>query len=182
MANQTEASTSEYYGSPFEISDPSFHAYLAMRCANMLAECCADALLKAEGLRPGYYGILLALHGGRQMTLRDLSKWIFRGRTNMSAFITRMVNDGLLRRDPDPTDHRRILVRLTDEGESVYQRISPAHAERLRGAMAALTDDQIAQFTDLVCLVVKGILLTSQDLGVTMPDWPRLKDIPRMDH
>jgi DNA-binding MarR family transcriptional regulator len=54
---------------------------------------------------------------------------------------------GLLLRAADPEDGRRILVRLSAEGERRLRRLSKAHLEELSAAGTALSD-RLAHFRE----------------------------------
>lgn len=59
---------------------------------------------------------------------------------NVTGIVDRLVNDGLIQRVPVPGDRRAMLVRLTDEGRSVFAGMAEAHEgwiDELLGAAGA---------------------------------------------
>jgi DNA-binding MarR family transcriptional regulator len=46
--------------------------------------------------------------------------------------VDRLADAGLVRRQPDPADGRRIVVTLTDRAEALLRRLSAAHVRELR--------------------------------------------------
>jgi DNA-binding MarR family transcriptional regulator len=48
--------------------------------------------------------------------------------------VDRTIEQGLLRRTPDPTDHRRILLRVTAQGERMLASLAQYHLEELEQA------------------------------------------------
>ena len=48
--------------------------------------------------------------------------------------VDRTIEQGLLRRCPDPTDHRRILLRVTAQGERLIASLAEYHLEELEQA------------------------------------------------
>ena len=72
----------------------------------------------------------------------------------MTNRIDRLTEDGLVRRLPDPTDRRGVLVRLTDEGR---ERVDAALADLLRyeeSLLAALTTAERDQLATLMRTVL----------------------------
>lgn len=72
----------------------------------------------------------------------------------MTNRIDRLTEDGLVRRLPDPTDRRGVLVRLTDEGR---ERVDAALADLLRyeeSLLAALTTAERDQLATLLRTVL----------------------------
>jgi DNA-binding MarR family transcriptional regulator len=45
--------------------------------------------------------------------------------------VDRTIEQGLLRRCPDPTDHRRILLRVTSLGEKILASLADHHLQEL---------------------------------------------------
>lgn len=46
---------------------------------------------------------------------------------NVTGIVDRLVNDGLIVREPVPGDRRAMLVQLTDEGRKVFSSMAEAH-------------------------------------------------------
>jgi DNA-binding MarR family transcriptional regulator len=61
----------------------------------------------------------------------------------MSGHIDRMQALGLVRRDPDPSDRRRHVLRLTREGEAVLRKVRSRRTAWLASRLNALSPDEL---------------------------------------
>src|SRR3954452_24984495 len=99
--------------------------------------------------------ILLLLADGRGHTMTEVAEFALLPAPSVTRLIDRMVTDGLVHRTADPTDRRRVLVRLTPRGRALERRLDeivqreqlalladaePADTERLLGLLGGLAD------------------------------------------
>ena len=63
----------------------------------------------------------------------------------MSGHIDRLQALGLVRRDPDPADRRRHVLRLTDEGEAVLRKVRTRRTAWLAARLQELPPDDLAR-------------------------------------
>jgi len=61
----------------------------------------------------------------------------------MSGHIDRMQALGLVRREPDPSDRRRHVLRLTGEGEAVLRKVRSRRTAWLASRLKALSPDEL---------------------------------------
>ena len=66
----------------------------------------------------------------------------------VSEVTSRLVARGLVLREPDPFDHRRILVRLTPEGEALCEGLEETVPERLVSALGSLVPETRRSLAD----------------------------------
>ena len=87
----------------------------------------ARVLLDAEGLTIRRYRALRALSGG-PLRVGELARAIeVRGPTAVTL-VQRLVEEGLVEREPDPTDQRATVLRLSERG---LERLDAAHSRLL---------------------------------------------------
>lgn len=63
----------------------------------------------------------------------------------MSGILDRLEKRGLVDRQPDPSDSRAKLVRLTTEGEVLFQTAKALGTELYQSAVAGMTPDDLAR-------------------------------------
>ena len=63
---------------------------------------------------------------------------------NVTGIVDRLVNDGLIVRAPVPGDRRAMLVRLTDEGRTVFAGMAEAHEGWIDELLGAAGADEAA--------------------------------------
>ena len=68
----------------------------------------------------------------RRWPLKDLAAKMEWSRSRLSHHTTRMQERGLIEREPDPTDARGCLLRLTDTGFTVLAKAAPPHLDSVR--------------------------------------------------
>lgn len=107
----------------------------------------ADARL-AEGLagnelQPGWFDLLAALRRAGEpceLSPTQLMRATMLSSGGMTKRIDRLVEEGLVRRRPDPDDRRGTLVRLTPRGRRLIDEALPVHVaneERLLSGLSA---------------------------------------------
>jgi DNA-binding MarR family transcriptional regulator len=104
-----------------------------------------EHVFAAHGLTLGAFEVLatLAREGpSHQLPQRALNEALRLTSGTVSVRIDRLAAEGLVRREPDPSDGRGVLVTLTDEGLARWQAAAPAHRENLARLLAPLTTDE----------------------------------------
>lgn len=93
------------------------------------------------GLRPQQHQLLLAVHGMPeevQPTIANVAARLLLKHNSAVELVDRAIEQGYLRRTNDLIDHRRILLRLTPEGERVLFSLAAHHLTELEEASPAL--------------------------------------------
>jgi DNA-binding MarR family transcriptional regulator len=68
---------------------------------------------------------------------------------SLSGLVDRLVNAGLLNRDPHPKDRRKVLLTLTDVGRERYLKADAVHREVAEAFFEGLTQREIVQWRRL---------------------------------
>ena len=94
------------------------------------------------------------LQGGAGVAVGEVAGWMQRS----GAFITiesgKLVAAGLLHKNADPTDRRRMLLRLTAEAEARLAALAPVQAEVNDALFDALNARNFARFAQLVDMLL----------------------------
>ena len=123
-----------------------------------------------EVLRHGVY-FLRSLEGARDLTSRQISLLtvLHPGGVRMTTIaanmgvrtptatqsVDRLSRAGLVRRDPDPTDARAVLISLTPSGEQVLEQEDRHRNECVADALATLTPEEIAALDAALPVIAK---------------------------
>lgn len=106
------------------------------------------------GLRPGWLDALSALRRigpPHRMSASELAGWVLLSSGGMTNRLDRMEEAGLVRRRPDPSDRRGVLVELTPRGREVIDAAIDAHLELYAELVgAALTKAEQRTFIELL--------------------------------
>lgn len=86
----------------------------------------------------------------------------------MSVRIDRMVREQLVERLPDPNDQRGVLVRLTEKGLTLFERVAPVHLANEDRLLSALNAEQREQLASLLRI----LLLSFEPIAPEDPQHP----------
>ena len=88
--------------------------------------------------------------GPEGITMSALSERLMVTNGNVTALVERLVADGLVAREPSPTDGRAQLVRLTARGGRALAEMAPEHHRWIGELFAPLSADERAQLRALL--------------------------------
>ncbi len=84
------------------------------------------------GLTPAQFDVVATLGNTAGMNPKMLGARTLITKGTLTGVIDRLLAKGLVRRDPDPRDGRGQIVRLTDDGQALFEQVFPAHGLHLR--------------------------------------------------
>lgn len=97
---------------------------------------------RSFGLKPGWLDVLSALRRvgpPYRMSASELARWVLLSSGGMTNRLDRMEDAELVRRRPDPSDRRGVLVELTARGRALIDDAIDAHLalyeELVQGAL-----------------------------------------------
>ena len=67
---------------------------------------------------------------------------------SVTATVDRLVQQGLVSREDDPNDRRRVINRLTPDGAALLERLQEGRRARLVAALAKLTPEELETLDD----------------------------------
>jgi DNA-binding MarR family transcriptional regulator len=117
---------------------------------NMLALGAYRIYRKRFGVNVTEWRVLGSLALFAPMTANDICLLTRTDKAPISRAIARLIASGLVRREADAKDRRRIMLALTPKGRSTHDRILPVAIEREAKLLAALTPDEIEQFRKIL--------------------------------
>lgn len=95
----------------------------------------SQAAAQDVGLTAQQHQALLAIKGCPSpgvMVIGDLAERLRIRPHSAAELVNRLAEAGLVKRDRDANDRRRVVVRLTERSESVLEALSAAHLDELR--------------------------------------------------
>lgn len=94
----------------------------------------SEQAIRAIGLRPQQYMLLLAIRGlpqDRQPTMTTLAERMQIAPHTLVELADRVEEAGWVSRSPDPQNKRRVLLSITPTGEAILERLSLLHKMEL---------------------------------------------------
>lgn len=95
------------------------------------------------GITPQQHLLLLAVRGHPAyptVTIKDIAQRLQLRHHSTSLLVDRAVKRGLVARNGDPTDRRRVIVTLTDEGQQLLEQVTRANRTELRALDTEFVD------------------------------------------
>lgn len=86
------------------------------------------------GLTPMQHQLLLAIAGSREgwLSVGDIARELIIQPHSAVGLVERAAARGLVHKEADPADHRRVRVRLQPRGQALIERLTRAHRRELR--------------------------------------------------
>ena len=103
----------------------------------------SEAAAHGQNLTPQQHQALLAIKGFSQdkpISVGELAKLLLVRHHTAVELVDRMTKLGLIARVIDPDDGRRILLRLTAEGQRRLRKLSKIHVQELSAVSGALSE------------------------------------------
>jgi MarR family transcriptional regulator, 2-MHQ and catechol-resistance regulon repressor len=122
--------------------------WVVLSRAHAAVEAHARADFARNGLTPGEFGALEALHHKGPLLLGELKRKILVSSGGITYVIDRLAEKGLVERTSCPTDRRASYVGLTAEGTALLERIFPAHQAVIEKAMSGIPDTEKASLIE----------------------------------
>lgn len=116
------------------------------------------------GLNRGEVGVLGALRVAgppHRMSPTSLSKGLMLSSAGMTSRLDRLERGGLVRRLPDPTDRRALLVELTESGSKVVDEAVATNTKSERDLLRTLTAAEVATLARLLRKMLAGLEVES---------------------
>lgn len=87
---------------------------------------------------------------GRGLTMGELSSRLMVTNGNVTGLIDSMVEDGLVERQPHPTDRRSTVIAATRHGRALFAKMAPSHAAWVESMMAGLSRAEMVLLLELL--------------------------------
>ena len=101
------------------------------------------AAAEEQGLTHAQHQLLLAIRGHRGRggpTIGDVAQYLLVKHHTASELVSRAEDLGLVGRQRDVQDSRRVHLRLTEKGNDILQRLTAVHLEEVRRLARLLGD------------------------------------------
>lgn len=105
--------------------------------------------------------VLVAVDGAESIHLAELSRRVRRGTPAVSEIVEQLVRQGLVDRQPDETDRRRAVLRITPAGTAQLDQVRQVTQRSLAALFSRMTDDEC----DLVLSGLEMLARATHRLG-----------------
>ncbi|HEY1773220.1 MAG TPA: MarR family transcriptional regulator [Gammaproteobacteria bacterium] len=119
----------------YGVSDDDYLMIASFRAALRKFLRTSEDIAHNLGLTPQRHQAMLAVRGfpgAEPPTVGNLASRLHIRHNSAVGLVTRLVNEGYLRREKSRVDQRRMHVRLTPKGQAVLDKLTEAHRAELR--------------------------------------------------
>ncbi|MCY4192089.1 MAG: MarR family transcriptional regulator [Rhodospirillaceae bacterium] len=117
-------------------------AYRISYLANAVVLPGYEAVKHQFGLNRGEYLLILCLAHYPMLTAQDVARLSRRPRNTISRAVHRLVDDGYIKRAPDPEDGRQARLTITPAGRALNNEIAVVFRKRQEKILSALTGQE----------------------------------------
>jgi DNA-binding MarR family transcriptional regulator len=118
----------------------------------------SDRQAQAElGVSGAQLFVLTELGKTPALSLNELAARTLTDQSSVSVVVTRLVEAGLVTRDRDERDARRLVLHLTRSGRALLQKAPPVAQERLLAVFERMTADDRKRFADTFDEIVSSL-------------------------
>ncbi|MEX0957160.1 MAG: MarR family transcriptional regulator [Rhizobiaceae bacterium] len=97
------------------------------------------------------FDVLAALYRERGgMLMSDLSRYLLVSNGNVTGIVDRLVSDGLIVRARREGDRRTSIVRLTEAGVTLFERMAQAHENWIAELLAGIGEDDVQHLSGML--------------------------------
>ena len=110
-----------------------------------------DYLRRAHGTTLPRFDVMAALWRRREgVTMSELSRLLLVSNGNATAVVDRLEADGMVRREAEDGDRRRIRVRLTPEGLEAFEIMALGHEAEVDAILGRLSETDLEALRDIL--------------------------------
>ena len=113
---------------------------------------------RAAGVTPEMWLVLSRLFARDGQYQTQIADSTFRDRPNTSRILAGLEERGLVRKQRDRDDMRRMRVYLTERGEEFVREVAPMAARTRDGLYRGLSDEELRQFRVILRKIEKNAL------------------------
>ena len=122
-----------------------------------------DEALRPFGLTNGQFSLLNALNRPRPASMAQVASLLGADRTTLTRSIDSLITDGLVAREASARDRRIVVIKLTDAGRVLLERIRGEIRPLNQEVCAQLTTEEQAAMTRYLQKMLGGLIVE--------PDW-----------
>lgn len=152
----------------YDAEDSPIKTYLSLRVLGRLLTKLAALDIEQHDILPAYYGVLLALQDCEHCSLTDLKIQLLVSRSNMSALLDRMERDGLIRRERDQQDRRKLRISLTTHGRQVSEKVLPPHLKWTQDTMSPLSPTDLEDLDRILSKLWRELIRQAEEADMTL--------------
>jgi MarR family 2-MHQ and catechol resistance regulon transcriptional repressor len=106
--------------------------------------------ISSFGLDMGAFHILEFLYNKGPHAIQKIGEKFSIPSGSVTYVVDKLEKKGLIQREVSPEDRRLVLVKLTEDGQALFDDIFPKHTETIADVFSVLTDEDKHQLTEML--------------------------------
>ncbi len=135
-------------GAPQFTDWESLVAVKVIQIAEIISRSASQVYEAGYGIRNSELRILLLLGAGERLSVNEISRRAGIDKAWISRSLNIMMEQNMVKRVPHPSDSRKSLISLTEEGEESLRTITPIALARDKRVLAGLNKKEIHRVLD----------------------------------
>jgi MarR family 2-MHQ and catechol resistance regulon transcriptional repressor len=136
-----------YQGSEEEIA--TLDAFIKLMRATESMNQRLNRHLSENDITVSQFGVMEALLHLGPLNQSSLGRKLLKSGGNITMVIDNLEKVGWVRREPDPSDRRSLLIHLTRKGKKFIQSFFPEHLDRIKQEFSVLSDQEKRQLANI---------------------------------
>jgi DNA-binding MarR family transcriptional regulator len=126
----------------------------------------AESYFHKMGLTRGRFMVLIQLYqrGDEGMSIGDIRNFHKVRSATMTGIIDTLEKEGQIERISDPTDRRKVIVRITTPGQELIENFLPKHQEYINQMLSKLTKEEHRSLLNLLQKLYQGVYSTVETI------------------
>jgi DNA-binding MarR family transcriptional regulator len=137
-----------------------------VRTGERLLACIDQALRHHRLSRAGREALAVLDGAGQPLSPTTIAERLIVTTASVTSLLDTLERRGLVERHPDPTDRRKLLIRITPDGKALVDRFLPEVVALQTAALAPLAEAQRRQLVDILATLGAGLSTLDADQAI----------------
>lgn len=103
----------------------------------------SEAFVRQHNLTPAQFDVIATLGNTNGMTMGEIGEKTLITKGTLTGVVDRLIKKDLVTREVPPENRRSVLVKLTHQGEQIFQQVFPAHIADMKEHFEALEPSEL---------------------------------------
>ena len=113
----------------------------------------------AKGLdfKPEHFLILALLDHYKQMRQKDIAHGTIKSKATITRAISKLVNEGIVKRNNGVSDRREKMISMTEKGEQIFWRLRGIFIEIQKYALDSVANEDLRKFLHVLRVSIQNL-------------------------
>lgn len=123
----------------------------ALHQCNQRLERVMTRFVEENGLTPAQFDVLATLGDTEGLPFKELGRQALITGGTLTPVLNRLEAKGLVQRCKDERDNRQVILKLTPEGQALYEATFLPHVDLMQGYLGVLTPEEQGELARMLC-------------------------------